>query len=246
MKLGSQASRSTLGIRVPVGASISSVRLLVSAVALSMAALSMPGLAGATSGGEKTFVFLGYAPRDGKAYFQTISHGDGDVPSGLVYVTLSGSGAGTVVEVRSWPRVQPSEETPREVDRFDRLASRLRQGAKERRWRVEAQARRVRRLRWQPDPLDPPVHGERLRVTVRSADHSKVGVVVLDSYGCLGALGLAAPPQAAGRCRRVRVARAHRLPAVDATLAIIETIGRPYEGGYSVEHPVLLTPQARP
>ncbi|MGH1340349.1 MAG: hypothetical protein ACRBN8_02265 [Nannocystales bacterium] len=223
------------------------MRLLVSTAALVILALSTPEIAGATSGGEKTISFLGYAARDGKAYFQTIRHGDGEGRTGQIYMTLSGPRAGTVVEVRSWPRAGPPDETAEDGEgNIDRLVARLRQGKKERRWRFAAQARRVRRLTWQPNPLDPPVYGERLRVRVRSADHSKAGVVVLDSYGCLGTSGLAAPPQALGPCRKVRVARAFRLPAVDATVAIVEAIGLPYEGGYSVEHPVLLTPQVRP
>lgn len=200
------------------------------------------GQASATVGGPVTVSVLGYAPGDHKVYVVFESHGAAeDIPQ-LAYIPTTGKAAGRIIEVRSWYRDDDGSQAFREVfaARIEALRRRLRSGSSLRRSEVHLVRGSRKRIRWRADPSDPEVSGVRIQVEVKAPAAARAGSVRVESYGCLGdpELGLPASRDARGWCRRVRLVEAVEYD--DVSLAVVESIGIPYEGGYAMQQPVVL------
>ncbi len=198
------------------------------------------GTAAATVGGPVTVSVLGYAPVDEKVYLLFRSHGESEELPQLAYVPLTGRNAGRVVKVRSWYRDDDGTDAFRESfrERLGALQGRLRSNSPASRSSVRLHTRTQRRITWREIPGDPEVEGRRIRVRASSAKAGRSGALSVDAYGCLR------DPETRDSlptCPRVRLVEVLEFPTADITVAVVESLGIPYEGGYAHQMPIVLT-----
>ncbi len=201
--------------------------------ALAAAIMSTPATADATTGGPETLELLGYAPRDGKAYFLEHVYDSSDASPQLVYMPLRGPRAGQLVYVESWYVDDDGsyEFKERLAVRIDKLKARLRK-PKRRAPAVDMSTRADGRVRWTSDwDVDATAEGQRIRVDLSTPAGDKTGSAVVESYGCM---------ESESGCPYVRVVRRAALPLADAIVVVVESLAIPEEGGYTDQAAILV------
>lgn len=200
---------------------------------LAAAIMTMPAVAGATTGGPLTLELLGYAPRDGKAYFLEHNHDSSDANPQLVYMPLRGASAGRLVYVQSWyvDDDGSDEFEERLTVRIDKLKARLRQ-PKRRAPTVHMSTHADGVTKWTSDwDSELTATGRRIRVDLATPGGDKSGSAVVESYGCM---------ESDRGCPHVRVVRRAALPQADAIVVIVESLALPEEGGYTDQAAILV------